>query len=119
MTSTHDEQALAAAYVLGALDAAERQAFESHLGTCSSCLAEVRSLQRVADALSLSVPERTPRPEVRARVLSKVTGRAVADERTVSKRRGASVWLPLAAGIVLVAGLAGYARLLQGRVSNL
>ena len=33
MTSTHDEQALAAAYVLGALDAAERQAFESHLRT--------------------------------------------------------------------------------------
>jgi anti-sigma-K factor RskA len=119
MTSTHDEQALAAAYVLGALDAPERQAFESHLRTCSSCLAEVRSLQRVADALSLSVPQRTPRPEVRARVLSKVTGRAVAAERTVTKRMGASVWLPLAAGIVLVAGLAGYARLLQGRVSNL
>ena len=58
MTSTHDEQALAAAYVLGALDAGERQAFEAHLRSCPVCVEEVRSLQRVTDALSRSVPER-------------------------------------------------------------
>ena len=105
MTSTHDEQALAAAYVLGALDAAERQAFESHLRTCTLCLSEVRSLQRVTQALSQSVPERTPRPEVRARVLSAVTGKSDRRERPVTKRSYASVWLPLAAAIILVAGL--------------
>ena len=119
MTSTHDEQALAAAYVLGALDAAERQAFESHLRTCTLCLSEVRSLQRVTQALSQSVPERTPRPEARARVLSAVTGKSDRRERPVTKRSYASVWLPLAAAIILVAGLGLYARVLQGRVSSL
>jgi anti-sigma-K factor RskA len=119
MTSTHDEQALAAAYVLGALDAGERQAFESHLRTCPVCAGEVRSLQRVTDALSRSVPERTPRPELRTRVLSTVTGKSETREQQISRRNYSAVWLPLAAGIILVAALGGYARVLQGRVSNL
>ena len=119
MTPAHDEHALAAAYVLGALDPGERQAFESHLRTCSLCLDEVRSLQRVTAALSRSVPERTPRPELRARVLSRVTAKPEPRERETPKRNYAALWLPLAAGIILVAGLAGYARILQGRVANL
>ena len=67
----------------------------------------------------VACPNGTPRPEVRTRVLSAVTGRAVTADRAMPKRGRASIWLPLAAGVVLVAGLAGYARLLQGRVSNL
>jgi anti-sigma-K factor RskA len=119
MTSAHDEHALAAAYVLGALDSGDRQTFESHLRTCSLCLDEVRSLQRVANALSRSVPERTPRSELRARVLSSVTGKSEIPERKVARRNHAAMWLPLAAGIILVAALGGYARILQGRVANL
>ena len=118
MTSTHDEQALAAAYVLGALDAVERRAFESHLAGCSSCAAEVRSLLRVRDALALSVPERTPRPELRARILSTVTGQSP-QERKAPARANFSGWLAWAAAVLLVAGLGGYARLLQNRVSTL
>jgi anti-sigma-K factor RskA len=119
MTSAHDEYALAAEYVLGVLDPGDRQAFESHLRTCSLCLAEVHSLRRVTDALSRSVPQRSPRPELRARVLSSVTGKSAIHERDVRRRNYAAIWLPLAAGIVLVAGLGGYARVLQGRVTNL
>ena len=76
MSATHDEQALAAPYVLGALDASERRAFEAHLATCPICLAEVRSLQPVADALAHAVPQQTPRPELRRRVLGGIPGTA-------------------------------------------
>jgi anti-sigma factor RsiW len=69
MTAMHDEHTLAAPYVLGALETAERRVFEAHLAACDSCRAEVRSLQRVADALALSVPQRTPGLALRARFL--------------------------------------------------
>ena len=52
MSAAHEEQTLASAYVLGALDPAERQAFEAHVAGCATCRDEVHSLQRVADALS-------------------------------------------------------------------
>jgi anti-sigma-K factor RskA len=120
MTSTHSEQALAAAYVLGALDADERRAFEAHLAQCAVCDEEVRSLQRVTETLARSVPQRTPRPELRSRVLSVATGSAVPLVR--EQRRAhwtTSSWLQLAAVLLLVAGVGGYAWQLQRRVSSL
>ena len=48
-----------------------------------------------------------------------MTGKSDRRERPVTKRSYASVWLPLAAAIILVAGLGLYARVLQGRVSSL
>jgi len=48
MSGTHDEMVvLAPAYVLGALEADERRAFEAHLAECDRCAAEVRSFGRV------------------------------------------------------------------------
>jgi putative zinc finger protein len=44
----HDD----AAYVLGALDDAEREAFETHLLTCSDCRARVDELRPTADLLT-------------------------------------------------------------------
>jgi len=119
MTSTHDELALAAAYVLGALDSDDRRTFESHLAQCPVCRDEVSSLQRAADALARSVPQRTPRPELRARVLSAVTGSGSPEKREGSTPAVAASWLPWAAAFVLAAGLGGYAWHLQGRVSTL
>lgn len=120
MSITHDEQALAAAYVLGALDAVERQAFEAHLRTCAVCTEEVRSLQPVADSLARAVPQHTPRPELRARVLSSVTGSGpVAPRVDPSPRARALGWLPLAAAIVVAVGLGAYALQLQDRISSL
>ena len=43
MSAAHDEQTLAAAYVLGALEPDERRAFEAHVAGCASCAEEVRA----------------------------------------------------------------------------
>jgi anti-sigma-K factor RskA len=122
MSSLHDEQALAAAYVLGALDLSERRAFEAHVAGCPICEQEVRSLQRVADALARSVPQRTPQPEVRDRVLAAVTGRSSSKVSGPTSKIGpysANVgWLALAASVLLVVGLAAYAIQLQGRLAT-
>jgi anti-sigma-K factor RskA len=118
MTPMHDEQALAAAYVLGALEPAERGAFEAHIETCPICRDEVRSLRRVADALARSVAQRTPRAELRERVLRGI-GRDAAS--AAGQRRSRAIvpgWLPVAASILVAAGLGAYAVLLQGRLSS-
>ncbi len=117
--STHEEQALAAPYVLGALDSTERRAFEAHVATCLRCRDEVRSLQRVADALARSAPQRTPRPEVRAHVLGGIRYEPSSITRPRSSRRVALYWLPAAASILIAAVLGAYAWALQGRISNL
>jgi anti-sigma-K factor RskA len=119
MSSTHDEQALAAAYVLSALDPDERREFEVHAASCPGCLEEVRSLRRVATALAHSVPQLTPSPDVRDRVLSTIAGAARPAERQPPPVSTSRHWLPLAAAIVLTAGMAAYSWSLQQRVSTL
>lgn len=119
MSATHDEQALAAPYVLGALEASERRAFEAHLATCPICLAEVRSLQPVADALAHAVPQQTPRPELRRRVLGGIPGTAPGVTHDRPARSTTAGWLPLAAAVIVSAGLGVYAWTLQGRVASL
>ena len=119
MSTVHDEQALAPAYVLGALDPSDRRAFEAHVATCPVCLEEVRSLQRVADALARAVPQRTPRAELRARVLASIAGSRGAAARERPSRAIVWSWLPAAAAVVLAAGLGMYAWQLQGRVATL
>src|SRR6267142_1793936 len=68
--SMHDElKANAAGYVLGSLDANDRQEFEAHLAGCAECAAEVASLRPVVSALATAVPQVTPRAEIRERIL--------------------------------------------------
>ena len=121
MSPMHDEQALAAPYVLGALDPAERREFETHIARCPACSEEVRSLCRVVDALACSAPQRTPRPELRSRVLAAMTDgtHTPFSARERPSRGNARGWLPLAAAIILIAGLGTYAWQLRGRVSTL
>src|ERR1700674_4563678 len=59
----------AALYVLGALAAQERTAFEAHLATCVECSAEVRSLAAVPAMLDQTVPQVDPSPALREQVL--------------------------------------------------
>jgi len=118
MTSAHEDlKAHAGAYVLGSLDAEERTAFEAHLAGCEECAAEVRSLGGVVEALARAVPQRTPRPELRERVLAgfDAQGRA----RPAGRAGSASQWLPLAALVVLTVGIGVYAAWLQVRVAVL
>jgi anti-sigma-K factor RskA len=122
MSPTHDEQALAALYVLGALDGADRRAFEAHVVTCSVCSDEVRSLRRVVDALAFAVPQRTPRPQLRARALAVLSDEARGHQlaaRDRARRLKLREWLPVAAAVVLAIGLGLYAWQLQRRVSTL
>ncbi len=116
MTLTHDEQSLAAPYALGALDASERRAFEAHMATCAACQQELRDLQPIVDALAYAVPRRTPRPELRERVLRPITGTTAGAPAPVRAPRS---WLPLAAAILLAVALGSAAWWSYARVSML
>lgn len=119
MNPTHDEQAMAGAYVLGALEAVERHTFETHLASCAECQADVRSLLRVADALARAVPERTPRPALRDRVLEGIASSASPRTKDRSSSSGRRIWLPMAAMLVLAVALAAQAWRLQTRLATL
>jgi anti-sigma-K factor RskA len=120
MIPVHEDQPLAA-YVLGALAPDERAAVEAHLAGCAVCAQEVRSLQRVADALARSLPQRTPPPYLRERVLAAVGARP--ERRAVLMRPKSSwsavkTWLPIAALLVLAIGAGAYALRLQARLDE-
>lgn len=127
MNPAHDDlKGSAGAYVLGSLDADERAVFEAHLTTCSECAAEVRALRRVTDALAQAVPARTPRPELRQRVLEAQVlspGEAgmlpSAHRPPVAPGSFARSWLPIAALLALTLGIGAYAARLQTRVRDL
>jgi anti-sigma-K factor RskA len=121
MNPEHDEKALASAYVLGALERDERAAFEAHVASCTECAAEVRSLERVADALARSVPVHTPRPEVRDRIMASIQARpahVAPSFRPRSRVQALSPWLSVAASLV-AAVLGIYAIRMQQRVETL
>ena len=103
----------AAAYVLGALTAAERQVFEAHLATCVVCAAEVRSLALVGVALAEAAPAAEPAPAVRDRLLSSIAKAAT------PKAGGRGVWMAVAASVALAVVLGGYSLQLRGRVTTL
>jgi anti-sigma-K factor RskA len=119
MSPHHDElKANAAGYVLGILDAGERRVFEAHLAECGECAAEVASLRPVVGALATAVPQVTPRPEMRGRVLGQVipSGSSLSsfneprsDPERVERSGSPISWLPLAAAVVVAAGAAIYA----------
>jgi anti-sigma-K factor RskA len=55
-----DLHALTGAYAVDALDAAERERFERHLGRCPSCEHEVRGMQETATRLAIAVAAPPP-----------------------------------------------------------
>lgn len=59
----------AAAYLLGALNPAEVEAFEQHLAECAICRDEVSTLQGVVDALPLAAPQYSAPKGLRRRIL--------------------------------------------------
>jgi anti-sigma-K factor RskA len=65
-----------AAYLLGALDGAERREFEAHLATCAHCREDVANLRLVSDALPLAVPPVPPPPQLRKRLMDTVRAEA-------------------------------------------
>jgi anti-sigma-K factor RskA len=120
MSSSHaDVKGSAAAYVLGSLDADERDAFEAHLATCGECAAEVQGLRTTAQVLAYAVPQRTPPAALRDRVLESFTQAHATTAPAARRRPIIWQWLPLAASLILIAAIGAYAVRLQMRVGDL
>ncbi|RAG87333.1 anti-sigma factor [Streptacidiphilus pinicola] len=66
-----DLHTLAGAYALGALDDAERDAFERHLADCESCAVEVAEFRATGARLALAA-SLTPPPELKRQVLAHI-----------------------------------------------
>lgn len=75
----------AAAYSLGALEADERQAFETHLAEgCPECRALVRELQTVTTMLAYSPEEVAPPSHLKTRILDAIQPAAASDRMKVA-----------------------------------
>lgn len=107
-----------AAYLLDALDADERTAFETHLAGCDSCRAELRWLAPAIDVLPASVEQIEPPPELLDRILGAIDGDRPHSATATSSARAArpSFWSRLAgrpalagvtAAVALAIGIAG------------
>jgi anti-sigma-K factor RskA len=92
MSGTTDCGGDAAAYVLGALEPEEADAFRVHLQDCAVCRDEVEALGGVVQALPLAAHQYAPPRGLKRRVIGEVrreqatNGRSVA--RTRPRRRG-------------------------------
>ncbi|MDQ6807214.1 MAG: anti-sigma factor [Actinomycetota bacterium] len=92
MSDPRDCGADAGAYVLGALESREADAFSRHLDKCVVCRDEVATLQAVAVALPMAAPQLPTPTGLKRRALSGV--RAESNATAAANRRG---WLPLRA----------------------
>ena len=90
MSENRDCGVDAAAYVLGALEAAELEAFRTHLATCAICRDEVGAFQEVADTLPLLAPPQPVPPALKRRVMAGVR----AEPRAGAKPRRRRFRLP-------------------------
>jgi Putative zinc-finger len=98
----HDD----AAYVLGALDDADRQAFEAHLATCADCQARVDQLRPTADLLTgvplSALTNDDPAPPMPETLLPGLLRRA----RRERRRRGTMIGTAAAGAAASVAAIA-------------
>ncbi len=87
----HDCGGDAAAYVLGALEPAEAEAFRGHLLECVVCRDEVETLAGVVQALPMSAPQHAAPRRLRRRLLRAIReqppSRAATAGRPASRRR--------------------------------
>jgi anti-sigma-K factor RskA len=93
---------LLGAYVLNALDEAERAAVAAHLADCD-LHGELHSLRAVADALALAAPEMEPPAGLERRILAAIA-KEPAPPIPLRRRNRQTVMLPwaMAAGLALV-----------------
>jgi len=121
----HDElRQMIGAYLLDALEPAERVEFVAHLATCPECTAEVRALSGIASALPYTVPQIDPPFALRQRVLASVGGQSrglAVESGAAGARRGGwgSGWLSLAALLVIAVSLGSYTVSLRQRLAGI
>jgi hypothetical protein len=75
------------AYLLGALNDLERQAFERHLRACAECQEELARLRPAADALPGSVQQFEPPARLKALLMEVVEGEARVEQPAPERRR--------------------------------
>lgn len=92
-------------YVLGALTADERAAFESHLAGCGRCAAEVRALAPIAEALASLASPAEPSEAVRARLMQLIRA---GGQPAPAPRMPVPAWMALAASLILAVVLGAY-----------
>ena len=127
MTDTHDRyDELVAAYALGAIDPAERTAFEVHLASCERCQRELAELSRVTAGLGLAVEPVNPPDALKAKTIARATAQTrsvrttVAPGTTRHDKRPLVSWRFALAASVLIAVAAGiYAWSLRQQVADL
>ena len=105
MSANHDDfAALAHGYALGTLTEQEARSFASHLATCDECRQSVRDVAAVGEALARALPQQTPPPSLRDRVLARAASPADMDRQvpspTVSRSGMQYRWLAAAAALV-------------------
>ena len=71
------------AYLLGALNDLERQAFERHLRGCDECREELERLRPAAEALPGSVKQLEPPPGLKKRLMAEVEPRRRTPNRSL------------------------------------
>jgi anti-sigma-K factor RskA len=95
----------AAAYVLGALEPAEAEAFRRHIDECAACRGEVAAFEQITEALPASTGRSEVPRDLRRRVMREVR----ATPKTAPKRRAdiprPPTRFPLAWGGALAAGV--------------
>jgi anti-sigma-K factor RskA len=94
-------QDLLTGHALDELSLAERQEVDAHLAECDICANDARELALAFDQVGSSETPVAPPPELRAKVLRRLSS----EQRSVPRRNMGRIWLALAATLVL--GLAG------------
>jgi anti-sigma-K factor RskA len=79
MSGTHDCSGDAAAYVLGALEPGEAEAFRAHMQECAVCRDEVESLRGVVQALPMATHQYAAPRGLRRRVTRELASEQAAD----------------------------------------
>ncbi|MCS6805178.1 MAG: cupin domain-containing protein [Acidobacteriota bacterium] len=85
----HEIHQLAAAYALGALNEAERRAFETHLEAgCGQCQSELERLNQLVGELGLAAPPVQPPAHLRDRLMQRIEQRQTKSWRS----SGRQIW---------------------------
>lgn len=82
------------AYALGALDAAEKSAFEAHLSTgCQDCNKAVEEARWVVSQLAYLAPAATPSDMLKGRLMQTVRAEAQASPKTAPAKSHVPLWM--------------------------
>jgi anti-sigma-K factor RskA len=101
MTKDDDIHGLAAEYVLGSLDLAERADVDARRTTDTSLAAAIEAWQRCLSPLSESAPGISPPPDLFDSILSRIsgeTGQSIHPAQVIVLHRNRKSWRRIAAG---------------------